>query len=152
MLCPIELDAANKVFKKYVKSKSLKWTSQREAILRTFLSTEEHVSVDDMIRMLQKRNRSFGQATVYRNMKLLAECGIAEPKHFEDGRVRYDQSYGHDHHEHLICVSCRKIVEFKNQELEDMKVQIAKDHGFEMLYHHLEIFGTCPDCQKAGAD
>ena len=152
MLCPIELDVAAKVFKSYVKTESLKWTNQRAVILRTFLGTDEHVSVEDMLKLLKKKNVALGQATVYRNMKLLTDCGIAEAKHFEDGVVRYDQAYGHDHHEHIICVNCRKIVEFRNQDLEDKKAQIAKDHGFKMLYHHLEIFGVCPDCQKEGAD
>ena len=151
-MCPIEVEGAVKIFKHYVKNQSLKWTGQREAILRAFLGTEEHVSVEDMKAMLAKRKVDCGQATLYRNMKLLADCGIAETKHFEDGVVRYDQSYGHAHHEHLICVNCRKIVEFQDQALEDKKVQVAQAHGFKMLYHHLEIFGLCPECQKIGAN
>ena len=148
IVCPIEIGGALKVFKNFIKSKGLKWTQQREAIVKAFLSTDNHVTVDDMIARLRSQGVECGQATIYRNMKLLTGCGIAEAKHFEDGYVRYDQAYGHGHHEHIICIQCRKIVEFQNQALEDMKAQIANDHGFQMLYHHLEIFGVCDTCQS----
>ena len=144
-----QLDSAVILFRDFVKRKALKWTHQREHIVRTFLSTEEHVSVEDMLSMLQKHGHRLGQATVYRNMKLLAACSIAEEKRFDDGRVRYDQAFGHVHHEHIICVRCRKVIEFVDQALEDKKAKIAVDHGFKMLWHRLEIFGVCSDCQQA---
>ncbi len=143
-----QLDSAVILFKDFVKRKALKWTHQREYIVRTFLSTEEHVSVEDMLSMLRRQGYLMGQATVYRNMKLLAHCNIAEEKRFDDGRVRYDQSFGHVHHEHIICVRCRKVIEFVDQQLEDKKAKIAIDHGFKMLWHRLEIFGVCPECQS----
>jgi Fur family ferric uptake transcriptional regulator len=93
-----------------------------------------------------------GQATVYRTMKLLTKCGLAEPRHFGDGHTRYEPIAPDDeeHHDHLICTRCNRIVEFLDSRIEKLQEEVALAHGFSVTDHKMELYGLCPQCQKDG--
>lgn len=134
-------------FKEYMLSQGLKSTRQREIILEEFLRAGSHLSTEDLYLRLRKKNPRIGYATVHRTLKLFAECGIAEQRHFGDGQARYEAS-GHDeHHDHLICVQCGKIVEFEDPRIEGLQDEVAHKHGFKIERHRLELYGHCHDCR-----
>jgi Fur family ferric uptake transcriptional regulator len=81
-------------------------------------------------------------------MKLLTECGLVLERHFRDGEARYESAEGH-HHDHLICESCGKIVEFEEPRIESLQSEVARRLGFELSGHKMELYGRCADCQKA---
>ena len=134
------------VFEKFIRSKGLRYTPQREAILGAFLSTEGHMSVDELYKIAAKKNRGIGYTTVYRTMRLLYECGLCEEVDFGDGITRYEHKYGHDHHDHLICMKCGAATEVVKQEIENLQDELAKKHRFTPVRHKLEIFGICRKC------
>jgi Fur family transcriptional regulator, ferric uptake regulator len=143
------LTEEQEVFLKHIQKKGLKRTSQRDLILDVFLRTEEHLSIEDLYRLVQIEDPTVGQTTVYRTLKLLAEAGLAREVRFGDGRTHYEHNYKHQHHDHMICSECGKIIEFYSAELEALQDSMAADHGFEITQHLLRIIGVCADCQHA---
>src|SRR6476619_2174136 len=101
---------------KFFEEHGVKHTAQREAIVREFLNTKEHISIDELLRRVRVQHPSVGYATVYRTLRLLKEVGLADERHFGDGKALYEP-IGEHHHDHLICTSCHKIVEFENDEI-----------------------------------
>ena len=136
-------------FKEYMLSQGLKSTRQREIILEEFLRAGTHLSTEDLYLLLRKKNPRIGYATVHRTLKLFAECGIAEQRHFGDGQARYEASDHGEHHDHLICVVCGKIVEFEDPRIEKLQDEVALKHGFNIEKHRLELYGRCPDCVQS---
>lgn len=136
------------VFLKHIQKKGLKRTSQRDLILEVFLRTEEHLSNEDLYRLVQKEDSTVGQTTVYRTLKLLTEAGLAREVRFGDGRTHYEHNYKHQHHDHMICSECGKIIEFYSAELEALQDAMAAEHDFEITQHLLRIIGVCVDCRR----
>ena len=99
----------------YVQDRRLNVTAQREAIVEQFLRTREHVSIDELLLKVRKRQPKVGYATVYRTLKLLVDSGLAVERQFGDGQARYEVVG--DHHDHLICMKCGLILEFEDDEI-----------------------------------
>jgi Fur family ferric uptake transcriptional regulator len=130
---------------RYLEEHSLKHTRQREAILEVFLSARGHITSEDLYQQVRARHPHIGYTTVYRTMKLLCDAGLAHEHNF-DGTTRYE--IAHEHHDHLVCVRCGKIVEFECGMIEAAQERIAQAHGFRVLRHRHELYGHCPECQK----
>jgi len=132
----------------YIQDKRLNITAQREAIVEMFLRTRDHVSIDELLVKVRKRQPRVGYATVYRTLKLLVESGLAVERQFGDGQARYEVVG--DHHDHLICVKCGLILEFEDEEIERLQERIASRlGGFHVLRHRHELYGLCA---KAAGD
>jgi Fur family ferric uptake transcriptional regulator len=132
----------------YIQDRRLNTTAQREAIVEMFLRTRDHVSIDELLTKVRKRNPKVGYATVYRTLKLLVDSGLAVERQFGDGQARYEVVG--DHHDHLICVKCGLILEFEDDEIERLQERIAaRMGGFTVLRHRHELYGLCP---KAAGD
>ena len=134
-------------FRAFMLDKGLKSTHQREVILEEFLSVGSHLSTEELYLRLRRKNPRIGYATVHRTLKLFAECGIAEQRHFGDGQARYEASDLDEHHDHLICISCGKIVEFEDSRIEQLQEEVARQHGFSIERHRLELYGCCKSCR-----
>src|SRR4026209_671966 len=141
------LTEEQEVFLKHIQKRGLKRTSQRDLILDVFLRTEEHLSIEDLYRLVQGEDPTVGQTTVYRTLKLLTEAGLAREVRFGDGRTHYEHNYKHQHHDHMICSECGKIIEFYSAELEALQDKMAARHGFEITQHHLRMIGVCSECR-----
>jgi len=121
-------------------------SEQRDAIVDIFFATEQHLSVPDIMRELRTRGVEVSESTVRRIMKLLSEYGIAQERFFEGQEVRYEHRHIGEHHDHLICLRCRKIIEFQNSELERIQEYVAHSSGFHPIRHKLELYGICQEC------
>ncbi len=143
MKTPFSLDN----LKTILSSKGLKSTKQRDAIVQEFLKLEDHVDIDSLYQRVKTKNPQIGYATVYRTMKLLKECGIASERHFGTRQALYEPHHEESHHDHLICVSCNKIIEFENEKIEKLQEAIAKKYGFRLENHKHELYGTCSQCE-----
>jgi Fur family ferric uptake transcriptional regulator len=140
-------------FRRYLRDRNLPVTAQRELVAEVIFAAGGHLSVDDIEDRLRGRGAHVGTATVYRTLDLLAQSGMIVERDFGEGFRRYERMRGGgvQHHEHLICIRCGKVIEFTNERLERMKALIAEEYGFRHHHHRLEIFGTCPECQSEGA-
>jgi Fur family transcriptional regulator, ferric uptake regulator len=138
----------HKILRAYLLRHGLKASRQRDVIADVFFRAGGHLRVEELLSEVRKVDPKVSQATVYRTMKLLADCGLAEPRRFGDGQTRYEATDQHgDHHDHLICTSCGKIVEFVNDRIESMQDKVAGEHGFLVTHHKMELYGLCPECQ-----
>jgi len=127
----------------YIQDKRLNVTAQREAIVEQFLRTRDHVSIDELLSKVRKRQPKVGYATVYRTLKLLVDSGLAVERQFGDGQARFEVVG--DHHDHLICVKCGLILEFEDDDIERLQDKIAERLGsFTVLRHRHELYGVCP--------
>jgi Fur family ferric uptake transcriptional regulator len=142
------LSEEQEVFLKHIQKKGLKRTTQRELILDVFLRTEEHLSNEDLYQLVKKEDPTVGQTTVYRTLKILTEAGLAREVRFGDGRTHYEHNYKHQHHDHMICSECGKIIEFFSAELEAIQDQMAAKHDFEIRQHLLRMIGICSECRR----
>jgi Fur family ferric uptake transcriptional regulator len=136
------------VFAAYLVKNRLKRSEQREVILDTFLRSERHLSVDDLLRLVQKRRSDIGRTTVYRTLKLLQAAGLAQELVLQ-GQTRFEREYKREHHDHFICKSCGEIFEFSSAEIERIQDEIAAGIGFVIDGHRHQIFGFCRDCASA---
>jgi Fur family ferric uptake transcriptional regulator len=133
------------VLKDHLARHQLKLTRQREQILEAFLKVE-HITAEEMYHRLAKRVPHLGLATIYRTLNLFCEAGLAQARHF-GSQTQYDNVAHKGHHDHLICTSCGKIVEFENEEIERLQVQMAERNGFQITTHRLELYGVCSGCR-----
>jgi Fur family ferric uptake transcriptional regulator len=139
-------EVEQKALASYLEDHNLKHTKQREAILDVFLEVKGHITAEELFNRVRELHPSIGFTTVYRTMKLLCDAGLAIERHFDDGVARYEIE--HEHHDHLVCTRCGKIVEFECAMIERAQEEIGKRYGFRLLRHRHELYGHCPDCQK----
>jgi len=129
-----------------LKSAGLKVTLPRLKILEVLeKSPNHHLSAEDIYRILIEQNEEVGVATIYRVLSQFEESGIVQKLNFENNQAVYELC-GLEHHDHLVCVKCNKIIEFQDDVIEKHQLQIAKKHGFELTDHSLYLFGLCKDC------
>ncbi|MAE94181.1 MAG: transcriptional repressor [Deltaproteobacteria bacterium] len=134
-----------KALASYLEDHNLKHTKQREAILSIFLDIKGHITGEELYQRVREQHSNIGYTTVYRTMKLLCDAGLASERHFDDGITRYEIE--HEHHDHLVCLRCGKIIEFECQKIESAQDEIVKRHDFQLLRHRHELYGHCSECQ-----
>jgi Fur family ferric uptake transcriptional regulator len=132
---------------KYLKEHDFKLTNQRKKIIETVFASHEHFTADDLYDVLRAKGESISKATIYRTLSLLCESGLVESRDFGRGQLYYEHVLGHEHHDHLICVDCGKVVEFRNKDMEKLQVKVAKARGFQIESHSVRIFGRCKACR-----
>ena len=140
------MDAKTK-FEQFVAHQGLRHTEQRDQVIKVFLATERHLTVQELYDLVRKKHKGIGYATVARTMKLMCDSGVSRQLDFGDGSMRYEHKYGHEHHDHLICEKCGKFVEIFSKRLETLQNELVKKHGYDQKYHKLDVFGICPKCQ-----
>lgn len=142
-----KFEKEREIFLEHIQKAGLRKTGQRDLILETFLKTEDHLTSEDLYWLVHKQDPSVGHTTVYRTLKLLTEAGLAREVRFGDNKTYYEHHYDHEHHDHLICTQCGKVIEFFSPEIEDLQEQMAEKFGFKLSHHSLRMWGLCPECQ-----
>lgn len=130
----------------FLKQNGLKSTEARRTVLRVFLEQNGHVSASELYDKVKLEDPTIGSATVFRMVKLFESAAIAHSSLFEDKVVRYEKS--NDHHDHLVCIRCHKVIEFHSSKIEAIQEEVAAQSGFLIKRHRLEIYGICKECQK----
>ena len=143
-----EFKKEKEIFLEHIQRSGLRRTAQRDLIMEMFLRTEEHLTSEDLYWLVQKGDPTVGHTTVYRTLKLLTEAGLAREVRFGDNKTYYEHHYNHDHHDHMICTECGKVIEFFSQAIESMQDEMADKLGFRPTHHSLRMWGVCSDCQK----
>ena len=136
------------IFLEHIQKEGLRRTAQRDLILDIFLRTEEHLTSEDLYWLVQREDSSVGHTTVYRTLKLLTDAGLAREVRFGDNKTYYEHHYNHQHHDHMICTECGKVIEFFSAELEAKQDEMADKYNFKPTHHSLRILGVCEVCQQ----
>tara|TARA_B100000315_G_scaffold257811_1_gene307955 strand:+ start:1994 stop:2443 length:450 start_codon:yes stop_codon:yes gene_type:complete len=145
---PVKKSIQNEIdiLRKHLASNELRVTAQREVILETFLEMQ-HVTAEQLYHALAKCQPHIGLATIYRTLNLLCECGLAQQRKFGT-QTHYDNVSHKGHHDHMICTKCGAIIEFENCDIEKLQEEVARQHGFHIITHKLELYGQCSTCHS----
>ena len=134
-------------FKEALKKEGLKYTPQRTAVLEEIIKDKGHRESEEIYLALKKSAQHVSRATVYRTMDILVNNGFARKMNLGDGRARYESKVNSPHHDHLVCMDCGLIVEFMDQQIEDLQDKIAIQYNFQLKRHIHQLFGICKKCQ-----
>jgi Fur family transcriptional regulator, ferric uptake regulator len=124
-----------------------KRSSKREQILNVFLRQEGHLSADDLVDLIRREDQRISRATVYRTLQWMVDAGIARKVDFGEGRFRFEHSYRHPKHYHLICKTCNRSSEFLSSDIEAFVEEVAAARNFAATQSVVQIYGTCEECR-----
>ena len=144
------LDQALAAFETHLKKARLKMTGQRRHMVRAALDQKGHFTAEELYHRLVKDGEAVSMATVYRGLRLLEESGIVEGHDFADGQRRYEPALRREHHDHMICVDCRAVIEFQSAEIEQFQQQVAEQEGFAIEGHNLTLYVRCKTWRTRG--
>ena len=134
-------------FEEFLRTESLKMTPQRRRIFEKAFEVHDHFSVERMYEWLKaEEGPAVSRATVYRTLEVLERGGFIEAVETGRGEVVYEHVLGHEHHDHMVCVMCKRIEEFQDEEIEALQRKNAERLGFVMTGHMLRLSGICGDC------
>jgi len=119
----------------------MRMTGPRRVIARVLSEADDHPDVEEVHRRASAADRNISLSTVYRTVRLFEEAGILERHEFGDGRARYEQAAS-EHHDHLIDMHSGRVIEFRNEQVEQLQEAIARELGFKLIDHRLELYGV----------
>ena len=125
---------------KKCKSKGVKLTDQRRIIAKVMSESNDHPNVDELYNRVSKIDEKISIATVYRTVKLFEESGILAKHDFKGGKARYEE-LNEGHHDHLIDIKSGEIIEFDDNEIEELQKKVAEKYGYQLVDHKLELYG-----------
>lgn len=129
-----------------LRESGFRWTNQRALIVREALATHDHFTAEELLDLCRKTDPKVSRATVYRTLTVLEDKGFVEGLETGDGGRRFEHVLGHEHHDHMVCLTCERIIEFRDDELEHRQELAAKRVGFRIQRHSLRLYGTCKQC------
>jgi len=135
-------------FREFIKSKGLKYTPEREEILREILECKEHFDVDELYIKLKKKGSKVSKASIYRTIPLLIEAGYVQEVYKQNNRAYYEVVLNKMPHIHFICLNCKNVEEIEDERLVNLIKEYADQKGFTLLSYHLEVFGVCNNCRE----
>ena len=124
-----------------------KRSNKRDFIVGVFLRQEGHLSADDLVDLIKREDHRISRATVYRTLQWMVDAGVARKVDFGEGRFRYEHSYRHPRHYHLICKTCNRSYEFLSSDIESLVEEVAAARGFTARQSVVQIYGTCESCR-----
>ena len=133
-------------FKKLFKQEHIDSFEDRYKVLEAFLQTEKHLTVEEVHQMLENNGWQLEPEFVRETLQLMCRFGFASRSRFDNGVILYEHRHLGQHHDHMICTKCRKILEFEEEQIEQLQIKIAAAQGFHMLQHRMEIYGICNSC------
>ena len=139
-----------KIFREFLEKKGCKLTKERAAILIEVFSNHGHFDPEDLFFKIRDKGMKASRASIYRTLQLLLECGLVEQVERVDKHAHYEHTFGHKHHDHLICLRCGKVIQLFSEKLEKLQEQLCKKENFRCVSHTLEMRGYCEKCGSKG--
>jgi Fur family ferric uptake transcriptional regulator len=138
--------------KRFMEHKSkhgLKSSDKRSFIVSYFVKADRHFTVEELYDEIKRSEPAVSYSTVYRALKLLVQFGLATKCTFDESAERYEPIHKSQHHDHLICRKCGRIIEFENDKIEKLQEEVAHKYHFHITAHRLQLYGECSACRKA---
>lgn len=135
-----------RILARYCADRGLHMSRRRVDVLRVFLSVEDHLSAEQLFRLMHERGVPASYATVYRTLRLLVASGLARRVSLGGRSSHFEHAAGHKHHDHLVCTRCGRTSEFFHPDLEQLQTDVARERGFLARSHSLTIQGLCSRC------
>lgn len=135
------------IFRKYLERRGLKLTAERRALFDEIFGRHEHVEADELLMRLRAKHKKISRATIYRTLELLVDSGIVGKLRIGEAGYRYERLRAGDHHDHLICDNCGRVIEFFEPRIESLQDDVAERYGFVLLSHTHQMRGICRSCR-----
>lgn len=139
-------------FIEFYRKRKTEPTEDQCAICRKVTDIHSHFTVDELRQAVRTNHPAVPKGLVRRTLEDMTEAGLIRKVFFGGDRIFYEHVWGHLHHDHLWCINCHKVVEFHDDQIESFQERIARDNGFTILRHHLQIIGLCDACQEKAED
>src|SRR5919107_256916 len=124
-----------------------KRSGKRDLIVNVFLRQQGHLTADDLVDLIRREDERISRATIYRTLQWMVDAGIARKVDFGEGRFRFEHSYRHPRHFHLICKSCHRSYEFLSSDIEAIVEEVSAARNFTASQSVVQIYGTCEECR-----
>lgn len=150
MISPVhkeQFEEVKNIFSAYLEKKALRKTNERYAILEEIYSRTDHFDAESLFHDLKKKRFNVSRATVYNTLDLLVQCDLIRKHQFGKNLAQYEKSYGYKQHDHIICVDCKKVVEFCDPRIQQIKSMMGELLNFKITHHSLNMYGICGSCQ-----
>lgn len=138
---------AKNIFSTYMENHGLRRTPERFTILEEIYARNDHFDADEFYEDLKKKQLNISRATVYNTLELLHSCDLIKKHQFGKNQAQYEKSYGHKQHDHVICVDCKKVVEFCDPRIHQIQSMMGELLNFKITHHSLNLYGICGTCQ-----
>ncbi|MDQ6892561.1 MAG: transcriptional repressor [Acidobacteriota bacterium] len=139
------------IFRKYLERRGLKLTSERQALFDELFARHEHMEPDELLVRLRTKHKKISRATIYRTLDLLVDSGIVGRVRIGDTGYRYERLRAGEHHDHLICNECGRVIEFFEPAIENLQDEVCERYGFLALSHSHQLRGICRQCRPRAA-
>jgi len=133
-------------FQKLLADKGLKYTYERKCIYEEVSHLKEHFDADSLYDRFKKKGMRISRDTVYRTLPLLLESGVVQKSVGKGKRDFFERTSGKGHHDHMVCIRCGRIIEFKCEEIEELQDNVCEKYHFKLVFHDHRLFGICKDC------
>lgn len=133
-------------FLQFLRSRGQRVTQERLALFEEIFAQHKHIDAEELLAAMKARGLKISRATVYRNLDLLVECGMVRKQRLGQDRFFYEHIHGGQHHDHLVCTVCGRVVEFVSPGIAALQAEICRAHGFVPTRHTLQISGLCNQC------
>jgi Fur family transcriptional regulator, ferric uptake regulator len=135
------------IFRKYLERRGLKLTAERQAVFDQLFARHEHVEADEILVRLRARGKKISRATIYRTLELLVDSGIVGRVRIREIGYRYERLLAGEHHDHLICNECGRVIEFFEPRIESLQDEVCDRYGFLSISHSHQMRGICKQCR-----
>lgn len=142
------IEEVKKILSANLEQKGLRKTPERYAILEEIYSRTDHFDAESLFEHMLQKNYRVSRATVYNTLELLLACDLITKHQFGKNLAQYEKSYGYKQHDHIICVDCKKVVEFCDPRIHQIQSMMGELLNFSILHHSLNLYGICGNCQK----
>ncbi len=144
-------DRERAVFRKYLERRGLKLTAERQAVFDELFARHEHFEADELLVRLRTKHKKISRATIYRTLELLVDSGIVGRVRIRESGYRYERLRAGEHHDHLICNECGRVLEFYEPRIESLQDEVCERYGFLPLSHSHQMRGICRQCRPRAA-
>ncbi len=143
-----QIEEVKNIFSAYLEKMQLRKTTERFLILEEIYSRTDHFEAEALYNHILDKKINVSRATVYNTLELLVSCDLIKRHQFGKNLAQYEKSYGYKQHDHIICVDCKKVVEFCDPRIQQIKSMMGDILNFKITHHSLNMYGICGSCQK----
>lgn len=140
-------EAAAERFRGFLRESGLKYTQEREQILHEFFAVDHHFEAEELLSRMRSRGGRVSRATIYRTLDLLVQAGLARKVRLGTDHYYFEHILGRRQHEHMICLGCERVIEWYDEELEEVLRRNLERHEFAAARYNVQVFGYCADCK-----
>jgi Fur family ferric uptake transcriptional regulator len=142
-----QFEEVRNIFSAYLENKELRKTNERFTILEEIYLRDDHFDAESLYEDLMRKKVNVSRATVYNTLDLMVACDLVKKHQFGKNQAQYEKSYGYKQHDHIICVDCKKVVEFCDPRIQQIKSMMGELLNFKITHHSLNMYGICGNCQ-----